>query len=121
MLHVSETLLEAFQRDRTEYFVQSAVDFLCSELATVYAPVSRSKTVVAVHELVRRAASYGFETEQSLMTFILAAHYLGADFDSAVRSCRIALTDPMRSIRWKADFLEALTLIVQGARERGNI
>ena len=120
ILKINESQLDAFRRQQGENFTTRVVAFLREQFAE-YRQVPDVQMKSAVTAFTERAATYGLETEIMVVTFVLAAHYLGGDFDSKNQYCLSVLTDSCRTSEWKANWLEAMCLLIEGKRERGEV
>lgn len=64
--------------------------------------------------ILKKAESFGMETEQEYVIFVLAATYLGRDFDEALPEAHEILSDDTLLSSEKAEQLEKLTLAIIG-------
>lgn len=120
MLRISESQLEAFRRQSGVDFIMRVTRFL-RESFPEYREIPDDAMKAAIGGFTERAQSYGLESEIHTVTFVLAAHYFGGDFDRKNTSFRNALSDPGKAPEWKANWLEAMCLLVEGRRERGEL
>lgn len=120
MLRITEAQMEALSRQQAANFAQRVVNFLKQNLPE-YRNAPNDQTYAVVKQLLGQATQYGFESEREFIVFVLAAHYLGGGFDTAIASVRATLSDSSRTAAWKADWLEAMSLMIEGKRERGEL
>ena len=120
MLKISETQLQAFERQQAESFTLRVAAFLKVQFPE-YRSLPQAQMIPAIDQFIARATSYELETEREIIAFVLAAHYLGGDFDTKNLSCKTVLKDSSRAPEWKANWLEAMALIIEGKREKGEL
>ena len=82
MLTISPQALAAFGEIEDRRFVANVAEFLCEEVKELrsepFGEVARH-----VEVLMLRAREYGLASERGVVTFAIAAAYLGSDFDTA--------------------------------------
>lgn len=120
MLRISASQLDAFRRQRGVDFLVRAIRFLRESFAE-YREVPDDAMKAAIGGFIERAMSYGLESEIQIVSFVLAAHYFGGDFDLKNASFHKTLSGPEQTPEWKANWLEAMCLLVEGKRERGEL
>jgi hypothetical protein len=120
MLKISESQMDAFRRQSGADFITRVIRFL-RENFPEYREAPDDAMKQAIETFMERAQSYELESEIHIVSFVLAAHYFGGDFDLSNASFRTTLSDSGKTPEWKANWLEAMCLLIEGKRERGEL
>ena len=115
MLEISTQQFEAFQTPSREAFLDRAAAFVQEHLPPT-PQVGSANMEAWVRSQVTSGNSFGLATERELMSFVLAAYFLGSDFVQDERVRRFLGSD--RASGLKAEFLDALALATEAIASR---
>lgn len=116
MLKISRTQMQGLTDHSQRAFLQKVLDFISTHLPE-YRQLPPDQALGILGALVGRARQYGLETERQAAVFVLAAHFLGGDFDVANPEAAIRLNDQSLSAKWKANWLEAFAISFESRRQ----
>jgi hypothetical protein len=108
LLKLRPAQMRAFAQASEDRFADRVVSFLQEQFPDA-ASEPRGSLKVAIIEQIGRAREYGFATEAQLMTYVITAWLLGAEFDSDMPAARNMLRSQMHSPDDKALWLQRWT------------
>lgn len=117
MLKISKQQMQGLTQHAERAFLQRVLDFVTAQLPE-YGQLPPGRALAILEALVARAKQYGLETERQAAVFVLAAHFLGGDFDVASPDAAARLNDQTLSPKWKANWLEAFAISVESRKEK---
>ena len=109
MLKISGKQMQGLTQHAEQAFHVRVLDFVRQHLPE-YGQLADDSALAIIGALVRRARNYGLETEKQAAVFVLAAHFLGGDFDMTNPDAAARLNDDSLSPKWKANWLEAFAI-----------
>ena len=116
MLKISKQQMQGLTQHAEQAFLLRVLEFIKKQLPE-YGELPPGRALDILGALVGRARHYGLETERQAAVFVLAAHFLGGDFDVANPDAAVRLNDQSLSAKWKANWLEAFAISVESHKE----
>ena len=107
MLYIRTKQMEALVWSTHARFVDRVVEFMRTNVH-YGSPLSSVELREQIEQQIEKAKCYGLEAEQELVSYVLAAQLLGANFDDNERVAGYLISE--RSPLQKSMFLDAIVL-----------
>ncbi|RLC19832.1 MAG: hypothetical protein DRI57_06240 [Deltaproteobacteria bacterium] len=104
MIVIRKEQMDVFSQESLDRFEEEVIDFLQDQFPDAKEE-SREELNPAVHEQVKKAKSYGLETERQVVTYVTTAWLMGREFDSDFPDAQEILGSPEYSSDDKSEKL----------------
>ncbi len=116
-LKINSRQIAAFQAERTRSFTARVIEFLRTEFPEAK-DISTGILENELQPLINRAGEYGLHTEIEVVGYLIAAKYLGWDFDAVLPPVKRVLTSQHLTGTEKAEWLENFVTLVDAKVNR---
>jgi hypothetical protein len=109
MLRIRPDQIVRLEQARSQDFANRVANFLRENVPAMQS-AGTAELTKECQPLIEKARSYGLLTEREIMSYVLSAAYLGADFDVSIPIAGATLRNEFASGFEKVRQLERLTL-----------